>query len=309
MRIAGLHHVTAVAGDPQPILSFYARRVGLRLIKQTVNFDAPDVYHFYFGNAEAAPGSVLTFFPFLDVAPGRAGHGAVTVVRYGVPEGALARWMDRLADAAVDFDGPTERFGEQTISLVDPDGLRIELVGMAGLAAAPEAMHVPAEDAARRLHSVAIDLAEAGPTAALMTELFGYEVAGEEGGYVRLVAADGGFVELRAAPQEPRRRPGAGTVHHVAFRARDDAELAAWRAAVGARGLAVTPIKDRKYFRSIYFREPGGVLFEIATDAPGFAVDESPETLGTRLMLPEWLEEERPHIERRLPPIDLPPHA
>lgn len=309
MRIAGLHHVTAISGDPQPILSFYSRRVGLRLVKLTVNFDAPDVYHFYFGNAEASPGSIVTFFPFLDAAPGRAGAGAVTAVRYAVPEAALARWMDRLADAAADFEGPTERFGEQSITLVDPDGLHIEFVGMGGVGTAPAAVHVPAEDAARRLHSVLIDLADTGPTAELMTDVFGYETVGEDGDRLRFAAADGGFVDLRAAPEEPRRRPGAGTIHHVAFRARDDAELAAWRATLTERGLSVTPIKDRKYFRSIYFREPGGVLFEIATDAPGFAVDEAPDALGTRLMLPEWLEEDRPHIERRLPPIDLPPRA
>jgi glyoxalase family protein len=311
--ILGLHHVTAIAGGAQANLDFYTGVLGLQLVKRTVNFDAPDTYHFYYGDAAGSPGSLLTFFPFADAAAGRAGSGMARATAFAIPEASFEAWMSRLAEDGRDFDGPATRFGERVLGLRDPDGLRIELVAEAGLdGAAPGNGRpdgpVPAERAIRRLHSVALCVEAPERTARLLTETLGYEAVGEEAGRWRFRAHGGGpagAVDLLRQPDRMRGRTGAGTVHHVAFRARDEAEQLAWREAVLASGFDVTPVLDRKYFRSIYFREPGGVLFEIATDPPGFAVDEAPETLGTALKLPPWLEPRRAEIERRLPPVRL----
>ena len=309
--IRGLHHVTAIASGAQANLDFYTRVLGLRLVKRTVNFDAPDTYHFYYGDVAGSPGSLLTFFPFADAAPGRAGTGMAETTAFAVPETAFEAWMTRLAADGRDFDGPTTRFGAQTLGLRDPDGLRIELVAELGLHEAvlpgsrPDGP-VPAEHAIRRLHSVALCVEAPERTARLLTETFGYEAAGEETGRQRFRASGGGpagIVDLLCKPDQMRGRMGAGTVHHVAFRARDETEQLTWRETILALGFGVTPVLDRQYFRSIYFREPGGVLFEIATDPPGFATDEAPAALGTALNLPPWLEPERAEIERRLPPL------
>jgi glyoxalase family protein len=310
IRISGLHHVTVIASGAQANLDFYTRVLGLRLVKRTVNFDAPDTYHFYYGDEAGSPGSLLTFFPFADAAPGRAGTGMAQTTAFAVPETAFDAWMTRLAADGRDFDGPMVRFGAQTLGLRDPDGLHIELVAEPGLDAAPRGSRadgpVPAEHAIRRLHSVALCVEVPERTARLLTETFGYEVVGEEAGRQRFRVRGGGsagIVDLMCKPDQMRGRMGAGTVHHVAFRARDETEQLAWREAIVALGFAVTPVLDRQYFRSIYFREPGGVLFEIATDPPGFAIDEAPEALGTALKLPPWLEPERADIERRLAPL------
>jgi glyoxalase family protein len=306
----GLHHVTAIASGAQANLDFYTDVLGLRLVKRTVNFDAPDTYHFYFGDAAGNPGSLLTFFPFENAAPGRSGPGMAETTAFAIPEAAFEPWMVRLAEAGRDFDGPTTRFGERMLGLRDPDGLRIELVAEAGLnsgggwAGGP----VPVAQAIHHLHSVTLCVEAPERTARLLTETFGYAALGEEAGRRRFRARGGGpagIVDLECQPERMRGRLGAGTVHHIAFRARDEAQQLAWREAVTALGLDVTPVLDREYFRSIYFREPGGVLFEIATDPPGFAVDEAPEALGTGLKLPPWLEPRRAEIERRLPPVRL----
>lgn len=307
--IRGLHHVTAIAGGAQANLEFYTDALGLRLVKRTVNFDAPDTYHFYFGDAAGNPGSLLTFFPFENAAPGRPGPGVAETTAFAIPEAAFEPWMTRLAEAGRDFDGPTIRFGQRVLGLRDPDGLRIELVAEAGLngGAGWAGGPVPAEQTIRHLHSVTLCVEAPERTARLLTETFGYEALGEEAGRRRFRVRGGpaGIVDLECQPERMRGRLGAGTVHHVAFRARDAAEQLTWRKAVAALGLNVTPVLDRQYFRSIYFREPGGVLFEIATDPPGFAVDEAPEALGTALKLPPWLEPQRAEIERRLPPVRL----
>ena len=309
--VSGLHHVTAIASDPQRNLDFYTRVLGLRLVKRTVNFDAPDTYHFYYGDSAGRPGSLLTFFPFLDAAAGRAGSGMVETTAFAIPEAAFEPWISRLAREGRDFDGPATRFGESTLGLRDPDGLRIELVAETGLdGSAPEDGRsddeIPAEHAIRCLHSVALCVEAPDRTARLLTETFGYEAAGEEGGRRRFRASGGGragILDLLCQPDRMRGRMGAGTVHHVAFRAHDKAEQLAWREAILALGFDVTPVLDRQYFQSIYFREPGGVLFEIATNPPGFGIDEAPEALGTALKLPPWLEPQRAEIERRLPPL------
>jgi glyoxalase family protein len=308
--IPGIHHVTAIAGDPQANLDFYTGFLGLRLVKQTVNFDDPGTYHFYFGNGAGDAGSILTFFPFLHAAPGRAGTGMAAATAFAVPQDSLDYWIERLAAAAHDFDGPENRFGQQVVTLRDPDGLRLELVGEdSGSAPGWDGGPAPAEHAIRHIHGVALCVEASERTRRLLTETFGYEVVGEEAGRLRLRARGGGpagIVDLACEPDRLRGRMGAGAVHHVAFRARDDEEQQAWREQIAAQGFNVTPVLDRQYFRSIYFREPGGVLFEIATDPPGFAVDEPMDALGTSLKLPAWLEPRRQTIEASLPPVRLP---
>jgi glyoxalase family protein len=309
--IRGLHHVTAIASGAQANLDFYTRVLGLRLVKRTVNFDAPDTYHFYYGNWAGSPGSLLTFFPFADAAPGCAGTGMAETTAFAISEAAFEPWMSRFAAEGRNFDGPMTRFGGQVLGLRDPDGLRIELVAEPGsVNSTSGAGQDEAGSATLRsiagLHSVALCVEAPERTAQLLTGSFGYEAVGEEAGRQRFRAGGGGpagIVDLLCQPDQMRGRMGAGTVHHVAFRAQDEAEQLTWREAIRSLGFDVTPVLDRQYFRSIYFREPGGVLFEIATDPPGFATDEAPEALGTALKLPSWLEPRRAEIERRLPPL------
>jgi glyoxalase family protein len=309
--IRGLHHVTAIASGAQANLDFYTRVLGLRLVKRTVNFDAPDTYHFYYGNGAGSPGSLLTFFPFADAAPGRIGSGMAETTAFAIRETAFERWMSQFAAEGRDFDSPTTRFGEQVLELRDPDGLRIELVAISGSAGSASDAGEDGDGSAlsnpiAHLHSVALCVETPERTAELLTRSFGYEAVGEEAGRQRFRAGGGGpagIVDLLCQPDQMRGRMGAGTVHHVAFRAQDETEQLTWREAVLSLGFDVTPVLDRQYFRSIYFREPGGVLFEIATDPPGFAIDEAPEALGTALKLPSWLEPRRAEIERRLPPL------
>lgn len=309
--IRGIHHVTAIASGAQSNLDFYTKVLGLQLVKRTVNFDAPDTYHFYYGDIVGSPGSLLTFFPFEDAAAGRIGTGMVETTAFAIPETAFEAWMSRLAEEGYDFDGPTMRFGAETLSLHDPDGLRIDLVAEPRLGSSVSdgdatGAQVPPEHAIRHLHSVTICVEVPERTSRLLTETFGYEDVGEEAGRRRFRArGPAGIVDLMCQPDRMRGRMGAGTVHHVAFRAHDESEQLYWRQAIVALGFDVTPVLDRQYFRSIYFREPGGVLFEIATDPPGFATDEAPQSLGTALKLPSWLESQRAVIERQLPPLRL----
>ena len=305
--IPGLHHVTAISGPPQANVDFYAGLLRQRLVKKTVNFDAPDTYHLYYGDRAGSPGTILTFFPFAGAGPGRAGAGMASAVAYAVPEGGIDAWMTRFAEQAVDFDGPATRFGQPMLALRDPDGLSIELIeaGPAG-----DADGAPADDG---FHSVTLWLRDPEPTARLLTGLFGYEHAGEEAdasGHRQRLAAPGGgrgaVIDLLRSDAPSIGRQGAGTIHHVAFRAESDEAQREWQERVAAFGLDVTPVIDRQYFNAIYFREPGGVLFEIATDPPGFATDEDAAELGTRLMLPPRYERRRADIERVLPPIRMP---
>lgn len=310
--IPGLHHVTAICGPPQANVDFYAGLLRQRLVKKTVNFDAPDTYHLYYGDQAGSPGTILTFFPFANAGPGRAGAGMASAVAYAVPGGGLDAWMARLAEQAVEFGSPVARFGEPMFTLRDPDGLHIELIETPS-AASPNGGAADGAPANDGFHSVTLWLRDPEPTARLLTELFGYEHAGEEadaGGHRQRLAAPGGgrgsVVDLLRSDAPSIGRQGAGTIHHVAFRAESDAVQLEWRERVSAYGLAVTPVIDRQYFNAIYFREPGGVLFEIATDPPGFATDESEAELGTHLMLPPQHERRRADIERVLPPIRMP---
>ena len=303
--IPGLHHVTAISGPPQANLDFYVRDLGQRLVKRTVNFDDPGTYHLYYGDKDAAPGSILTFFPFADAGPGRAGAGMASAFSYAVAD--LDGWMERLASDGHDFEGPWERFGERGIALRDPDGLRVEIIE-GGLK----------DDG---FHSVTLWLDEIEPTARVL-EAMGYEREGKEdtatagtGGTehrVRFRSAAperGSTVDIITSDAASIGRPGAGTIHHVAFRAPSPEDQLAWRERLAAIGMDVTPVIDRQYFDAIYFRTPGGVLFEIATDPPGFAVDEDEASLGEALKLPPQYEAHRGRIERILPPLKLPKRA
>ena len=303
--ISGLHHVTAVSGPAQRNVDFYGGTLGLRLVKKTVNFDDPGTYHLYYGDGLGHPGSILTFFPWANAIPGRAGAGMTAATAYAVPTDALGFWQERFAERALDFERG-ERFGEAVLAFADPDGLPLELVTHDASGPGWAGGTVPPEHTARSFHSVTLAVADPAPTADVL-DLFGWNHVGEEDGRLRFQAPDGGPASLVDLVQTAERgRPGAGTVHHVTFRAADDDEQRAWQDALRSAGLLATEVKDRQYFRSVYVREPGGILFEIATDAPGFTADESAEALGTALRLPPWLESRRAAIERQLPTLTLP---
>lgn len=309
--IPGLHHVTAISGPPQANVDFYVGTLLQRLVKKTVNFDDPGTYHLYYGNNRAEPGSILTFFPFVDAGPGRAGPGMASAVAYAVPKGGLNAWMMALAEAAVDFDGPLERFDEQLIAVTDPDGLRIELIETdRGMTQSASTDDTPVDDG---FHSVTLWLDKPDRTARLLTDVFGYASAGEasQGGETRYRflangQGRGSAVDLITSDAASIGRQGAGSIHHVAFRAENDDVQMGWQETLRSQGFDVTPQIDRQYFNAIYFREPGGVLFEIATDPPGFATDEPMDTLGQALKLPAQHERLRDQIERNLPPVIIP---
>ncbi|WP_334174087.1 ring-cleaving dioxygenase [Pseudoxanthobacter sp.] len=308
MASRGLHHVTAIAGPAQRNLNFYTHVLGLRLVKKTVNFDDPGTYHFYFGNESGAPGTILTFFPWEHVAPGRLGIGETQETVFRVPEGAIGWWLQRFVEKGIAHGTPEKRFGETVLPFRDPDGLRLALAGIAGVENEPAGnTGLPADVAIRGFHSVSLLLAEAAPTGAILTDVLGYAEIAREGSLVRYRAGDtavGGILDIREAGGFLPARMGGGSVHHVAFRAAGDADQAAMvRRLADNHRLAVTEQRDRNYFRSVYFREPGGVLFEIATDDPGFAVDEPAESLGTALKLPAFLEGHRSRIEKVLPAL------
>ncbi|MDF2232458.1 ring-cleaving dioxygenase [Albimonas sp. CAU 1670] len=304
-----LHHVTAVAGNARRNLDVYTRVLGLRLVKKTVNFDDPSAYHFYYGDEAGAPGSILTFFPWEQAAPGRLGAGETQETLFRVPAGATEWWAQRLEDAGLDVCAPETRFGETILPFRDPDGMRLALVEVAGAGDEPAwaASDIPAEMAIRGMHGVRLLLRAVAPTAAILRDVFGFAETGRDGPVVRMEAVDGPYgsvIELVEAPGSMPARMGRGSVHHIAFRARDDAEQAAMAEALTRdHRMQVTDQRDRNYFRSVYFREPGGVLFEIATDAPGFAVDEPAEALGQALKLPAQYEKHRAEIERILPAL------
>lgn len=298
MNIPGIHHVTALAGEPQRNLDFYRDVLGLRLVKLTVNFDDPGTYHLYFGDNQGKPGTILTFFPWPGAPRGRHGAGQVTAVCFATGEGALSGWLERLTSHEIAVKGPFTRFKQQVLSFSDPDGLTLELVGCSK----------GDSPAILGFHSVTLSSGGYESTAELLSHGFGMIKTVEEGNRFRYNVPGGGIGTCLDLLCQPDARPGSmgvGTVHHVAFRAQTDSCQVLWRQKLTQLGQNVTPILDRQYFRSIYFREPGGVLFEVATDPPGFATDESLETLGSHLKLPRWLEPSRADIERTLPPLHL----
>jgi glyoxalase family protein len=305
--ISGIHHVTAIASDPQRNYDFYTQVLGLRLVKLTINFDDPGTYHLYFGNEDGAPGSILTFFPWPGVPRGIIGNGQVSSTAFAVPGGSVDFWTTRLREHGAVPDDAGVRFGERVIRFADRDGMPLEIVGTprADPARAWAGSTVPRAHAVCGFHSATLSEEGYEKTAALLFEVMGLTLVGSEANRYRYAAGDrpGAIVDVLCTPDGRPGRLGGGTVHHIAFRTPDDARQATWRTTLVERGYNVSPIMDRNYFHSIYFREPGGILFEIATDPPGFAIDESTEHLGEHLKLPRWLEPQRAIIEARLPPL------
>ena len=309
MRHNGIHHVTAIAGQARRNLDFYRRVLGLRLVKKTVNFDDPGTYHFYYGDELGQPGTILTFFPWEHATSGRLGVGETQETVFRVPEASIGYWTHRLIEQGLPHDAPEKRFGETTVAFKDPDGLRLSLVAIPGTEreSAWSDGTIPAEYAIRGFHSASLLVADAAPTAAILTDVLGFTETGREGSVVRYTTGDtalGGIIDLREAGNFLRGRQGAGSVHHIAFRAANDAvQLEMAEKLVRSHGIRTTDQKNRDYFRSVYFREPNGILFEIATDDPGFAIDEPAVSLGQTLKLPRFLEPSRERIEAALPKI------
>lgn len=307
--VTGIHHVTALAGEPQRNLDFYTGILGLRLVKKTVNFDAPDVYHFYYGDETGAPGSILTFFPYEGIRQGRHGKGMLNVTTFSVPLSSLKYWENRLSQFSINHKPPQERFeGEVVIYFEDPDGLGLELVfndrdERKGFTYGV----IPIEHSIKGFYSVEIGQEGYESTAGLLTEVMDHELIAEKGNRFRFAATDapGNYIDILCSPDSLRGLGGGGTVHHLAFNTANPETQQEVREKISERGLNPTPALDRQYFQSIYFREPGGVLFEIATAEPGFAIDETPEDLGKELKLPPQYESRRNHIEQAVKPVTL----
>ena len=306
--MSGIHHVTAIAGRVVPNLDFYTHFLGLRFVKKTVNFDDPATYHLYYGDRLGHPGTILTFFPWQHAVPGRGGVGLAQQTSFRIPAHAMGYWVHRFIEKGVAHEALDERFGETTLCFIDPEGLGLALVGVSGAESEPgwTAGEIPAEYAIRGFHGVTLMLDDIACTEAILSNVLGFKAAGQDGSLARFHSSEqiGGIIDLRAARGFLPGQLGRGTVHHVAFRAADDtaqAEMA--RKVARDYHLQPTPQIDRQYFRSIYFREPGGVLFEIATDQPGFSADEPVERLGHELKLPPFLESRRLEIETFLPAL------
>jgi glyoxalase family protein len=308
-NITGLHHVTAMTSDAQENINFYAGILGMRLIKKTVNFDAPDVWHFYYGNRIGDPGTVLTFFPFPGMPKGRTGNGQVTVISFSVPENSISYWMKRLSAFNVYHEEPRERFSEVYMYFEDPDGLGLELVGTSkddrqGFTYG----NIPIEHSIRGFYSITLSEENHERTAGLIMGQMDHELLAENDNRFRFSADDRkyGFTDILHSPGTWHGKGGSGTVHHVAYATPDDKSQVEFRNKLLDGGIvSPTPVIDRQYFHSIYFREPGGVLFEAATCNIGFTLDESEESLGSALRLPSWEERNRREIESQLPPVEL----
>lgn len=306
--VTGLHHITALSSDPQKTVNFYAGILGLRLLKKTINFDAPEVYHLYFGNEIGSPGTILTFFPYQGISKGRKGKGQLTVTSFSIPENSMQYWMKRLSQFDVKYEQPQQRFDELVLYFEDHDGLGLELVAnkideRPGFTYG----HIPVEHAIKGFYGMTLSEECYEKTADLLTEQMDHTLIAEKENRYRYSASDvpGNFVDVLCNPDGLRGIGGYGTVHHVAYATVNNATQLEARAKLLKFGLNVTPVLDRQYFHSIYFREPGGVLFEIATVLPGFAIDEPLEHLGESFKLPSWEEPNRRNIEKNLPPIHL----
>jgi glyoxalase family protein len=307
-KILGLHHVTAIAGNAKRNLNFYNQIMGLRFIKKTVNFDDPHTYHFYYGDYYGSPGTILTFFPWEGSASGRRGTGQATEVGFSVPAGSLDFWLNRLKKNNVIYNKPSSKFEEEYITVLDPDGLKLELV----VASSPDSRtgfengDISGQQAIKGFHHVTLTLNSIKPTADILTGIFGYTLVSKHINRYRFStdAIEGAsIIDLVEVPGESRGQIASGSVHHVAFRVKNDATEMKFRELIVNKGFQVTPQIDRNYFHSLYFREPGGVLFEIATDNPGFTADETLEELGKSLKLPPQYELSRKEIEKSLPQL------
>jgi len=303
---SGIHHITAFVSNAQANADFYAGVLGLRLVKKTINFDAPEVYHLYFGNEKGSPGTAITFFPFEGGRKGRVGGGQVGFTTFVVPPGSMGFWEQRLATFKVAVVR-TERFGETYLRFRDPDGLQLELVAREeGPNSEWSFGGVTAEHAIKGFGGAVLFSLSPKQTMRVLTEIFGMERIGEENGLVRFRAADdiGNYIDVNTQVMA-RGHGGSGTIHHIAWRAKDRADQELYQSRVAAAGFQPTPVVDRQYFTAVYFREEGEILFEIATDPPGFTVDEPLERLGEQLMLPAWYEQYREQIQRGLPPLTI----
>jgi len=307
-QLLGLHHITAIANNAKINHDFYTGILGLRLVKKTVNFDDPGTYHFYYGNETGDPGTILTFFPWEGIGAGRTGTGMATGIGYAVPADSLAFWQERFTRLQVRHGAINERFGEQYLPFQDRDGLDLTLI----VPATPderkpwETSEIKSDTAVKGFHSVVLTLKNITATASILTDIFGYRLLKQEGNLYRFVTdavATASIVDLLEMPQGSQGVSAAGTNHHIAFRVKDEAVQMEFREKIESRGLNITPKINRDYFYSLYFREPGGVLFEIATDNPGFATDETVEALGSGLRLPKQYEPARKKIEAVLPKL------
>jgi len=305
--MSGIHHVTAISGRASRNLEFYTRVLGLRFVKKTVNFDDPGTYHLYYGDEQGHPGTILTFFPWEHAAAGRNGDGLTEETAFRVPAASVGYWTHRFIEHGVAHEALEKRFGDPVLAFTDPDGMKLALIGAADAGEPAWSAGIPAEHAIRGFHGVTLMLAESARTGAILTDVLGFKQTAREGAFIRYRSPDdvpGNTVTIRETGGFLPGRLGRGSVHHIAFRASDDAEQAAMaRKLAEAHGMHPTQQLDRQYFRSVYFREPGGILFEIATDQPGFAVDEPVATLGRDLKLPPFLEARRAEIEAALPPL------
>ncbi|NLX61523.1 MAG: ring-cleaving dioxygenase [Tissierellia bacterium] len=305
-RTKGIHHITSIVGNVQENVDFYSKVLGLRLVKITVNFDDPQTYHLYFGDKDATPGAVITFFPYEDAREGKIGNGQVGITSYLIPKGAAKFWEDRLNKFGVKYN-KVKRFGEEFIQFQDPHGLQLELVERDGGNKNTWTVDDINPDVAIKGFAGAVLYSHfPESTAEVLEKLLGFERLGEEGDFIRFKSsADiGNIIDLKTTSMG-RAITSLGTVHHIAWRADVEEDLLEWRSLVKENKFAVSDVRDRKYFKSIYFREKGGILFEIATDIPGFAVDEDKDFLGQKLMLPPQYEHMRPHLEETLTPIKL----
>jgi glyoxalase family protein len=312
--ITGLHHLTAIASDPQRNVDFYTGLLGLRLVKKTVNFDDPSAYHLYYGDETGSPGSIVTFFYWpAHAARGQTGPGQNTAIVFSVPAGSLGFWRERLRVGGVVAE-PGIRFGEEVLAFADPDGIPIELVAVADDPRAGwSGAGVQAEHALRGLHTAKLTVRVAEPTEKIITDTMGYRLVRREGRRARFEAASGGgsghYIDVIGEASAPPGFGGAGTIHHIAWSVPDDASERAMQERLQRDGHPVSDVRDRDYFHSIYYREPGGILFEIATAAPGFAIDEPAGALGGELRVPKQFAHVRAQIERLLPPIKAPVRA
>jgi len=314
-KVLGLHHMTAICGPAQENVDFFVGVLGMRFLKLTVNFDDPNAYHLYYGDGLGTPGTIITFFPYPEGRGGTVGNGMVGATSLAVPPDSLGFWSERFAKYSVPFGSPLMRGDEEVLAFATPDGLPMELVAADDYKAGkPWAdMPIDAENAISGMRGVRIFAADAEPTDKIVTGVLGFDPIGEfveeDASYARYQAADGSLIDIVERSDFPYGRSGHGTVHHIAFRATDDPAQLRLLDKVHTYGLQASPVMDRNYFHSIYFREPGHVLFEIATDPPGFTVDESPETLGTALKLPAQYEAYRSQIEKTLPRLHVPSGA
>lgn len=303
---AGIHHITAIAGDAQKNYNFYAKVLGIRLVKKTVNFDDPNTYHFYYGNESGQPGTILTFFPWSDFSPrARKGTGQVTTISYLIPGDSVPYWVERLSKLNITFSGPFKRFEEDVILLEDPDGIELELIAGSGktLAGWPNG-DIPAENAVIGFHSATFSLNNIKETEEVLVNTLGFTKVKEEDNRVRYSASGKGpgiYIDMLQLPGSMHGTMGVGAIHHIAFRTENEESQLNIRTKLIKSGLSVTQIVDRTYFKSIYFREPNNILFEVATDIPGFLIDEEITALGSELKLPPWLEKDRKSIESSLP--------